>query len=224
MPSQRQHKADSDLRRRAAAQVVPNDPSNVLVAALLQRRDRDAEARRQQERARGADKGKRPAEPGAERAAKRPGGASAGAGSSRQGPRLPCPGVTERRAIAPGRRARAPSAPGRLATQQPLALLHTICDCDCCVQWAGVQCAGQGPTTRVAVRLAGSFTTRWKSGALCRLACVDVCAEALRKRGGASQAPAHAVIGCQAGAPTKPGGARAQRTARPAAAARRART
>ena len=156
-PSQGQCKADSGLRRPAAAQVVPNDPSNVLVAALLQRRDRDAEARRQQERARGADKGKRPAEPGVERAAKRPGGASAGAGSSRQGPRQPCPAFTEHSAIAPGRRARA--APGRLAPQQPLALLRAICECVCCVPRAGIQCAGQGPTAPAAVHFGACFTT-----------------------------------------------------------------
>ena len=74
------------MRGRAAAQVVENDPSNVLVAALLRKRDRDAEARRAADKARAADKGKRPAEPGAaERPAKRPGGAAAEAGSSRPG-------------------------------------------------------------------------------------------------------------------------------------------
>ena len=74
------------MRGRAAAQVVENDPSNVLVAALLRKRDRDADARRAADKARGADKGKRPAEPGAaERPAKRPGGAAAEAGSSRPG-------------------------------------------------------------------------------------------------------------------------------------------
>ncbi|KAK9831885.1 hypothetical protein WJX81_005545 [Elliptochloris bilobata] len=66
------------------AQVVENDPSNVLVAALLQKRDRDADARRATDRVRAADKGKRPAEPGAaERPAKRSGCAAPEAGSSR---------------------------------------------------------------------------------------------------------------------------------------------
>lgn len=55
----------------------------MLVAALLRKRDRDAEARRAADKARAADKGKRPAEPGAaDRPAKRPGGAAAEAGSS----------------------------------------------------------------------------------------------------------------------------------------------
>ena len=59
----------------AAAQVVENDPSNVLVAALIQKRDRE----------RASEKGKRPAEPAAERPAKRAGGANPEAGSSRLG-------------------------------------------------------------------------------------------------------------------------------------------
>ena len=76
------------MRVRAASQVVENDPSNVLVAALLRKRDRDAEARRAADKARAADKVKRPTEPGAaERPAKRPGCAAAEAGSSRHGAR-----------------------------------------------------------------------------------------------------------------------------------------